>query len=150
MTTIKIGPWTVEADAAATRGCYAQLGDSFSEGCTCDPCKNFALVREQAYPPEIVALFQQLGVDSRQVFELSHYSRMPSGLHLYGGWHYICGSIKSGPDSVKGTNPYQINPTFAIELTHTHQARQPFSGFSCVQVDFYAELPWVSDLPEAD
>ena len=24
-------------------------------------------------------------------------SRMPSGLHLYGGWFYFCGSIERGP-----------------------------------------------------
>jgi hypothetical protein len=150
MTTVEIGPWTVEADATATKRCYAQLGDDFSEGCTCDPCKNFAIVRGQAYPPEIVVLFHQLGIDRWKPFELSHYSRMPSGLHLYGGWHYLCGSIKSGPKSPNGTNPYQINATFAIELTQTDQARQPFSEFPCVQVDFYTELPWISDLPEAD
>jgi hypothetical protein len=83
----------------ATKRYYQQIeGDDPTDGCNCDPCQNFTLVREQAYPPEILRLFQELGIDERKPFELSHYGRMPSGLHMYAGWHYFCGSIERGPE----------------------------------------------------
>jgi hypothetical protein len=147
--TITFGPWTIQADVAATKQCYQQSEEVPIEGCGCDPCQNFALAQDQAYPPEIVALLEDLGIDLWKPFELSHYCRMPSGLHLYGGWHYFCGSIECGPELGK-SNPHRFNPTFQIELTRPDTPRSPFSSFPCVQVDFYTELPWKSDLPEPD
>ncbi len=147
--TVVFGPWTIQADAAATRHCYEQTEEVPAEGCGCDPCRNFALVREQAYPQEVVTLFDELGIDWQKPFELSHYCRMPSGLHLYGGWHYFCGSIERGPEPEK-SNPHRLTPAFEIKLTRPDAPRRPFSKFPCVQVDFYAELPWKSDLTEPD
>lgn len=147
--TINFGPWTIQADVEATKRCYEQTEDVPPEGCGCDPCRNFALVREQAYPSEIVTLFETLGIDGRKPFELSHYCRMPSGLHLYGGWHYFCGSIERGPEPGE-PNRYRLNPTFEIQLFRSDAARPPFSECPCVQVDFYTELPWRSDLREPE
>lgn len=147
--TIAFGPWTIQADATATRQCYEQSEKIPEEGCCCDPCRNFALVRAQAYPQEIVSLFAELGIDRQKPFELSHYCRMPSGRHLYGGWHYFCGSVDRGPEPEK-SNPHRITPVFEIELSRPDAPRRPFSDFPCVQVDFYMELPWKSDLPESD
>jgi hypothetical protein len=146
---ISFGPWGIRADVEATKRCYQQTEEVPPEGCGCDPCRNFALVQEQAYPPEILTLFEDLGIDRRKPYELSHYCRTPSGLHLYGGWLYFCGSIERGPEPGK-PNPYRLNPTFSIELFRPDTPRHPFSEFPCVQVDFYTELPWKSDLPEAD
>ncbi len=60
-------------------------------GCDCGPCRNFAALAVEAYPKDVVRFFGEIGIDRDQPFELSHYSRMPSGLHLYGGWHYFAG-----------------------------------------------------------
>jgi hypothetical protein len=149
MKQIVFGPWTIKPDREATKHCYEQTEVIPAEGCGCDPCRNFALVREQAYPPEVIALFEELGIDPWKPFELSHYSHMPSGLHLYGGWHYFCGIIEGGPAS-RSSNPHRVNPTFEIAIARPDAARRPFSDFPCVQIDFYTELPWHSNLPEPD
>ncbi len=146
--TISVGPWTVRADIEATKHCYEQTQEVPPEGCGCDPCRNYALVRDQAYPPDVIALFTELGVDPWKPFELSHYSRMPSGLHLYGGWHYVCGFIERGPDSRRST--HRVNATFEIAVTRPEAPRHPFSDCPCIQIDFYTELPWRSDLPEPE
>ena len=93
--TIVFGPWTIHADVAATRHCYQQTQEVPVEGCGCDPCRNFALVREQAYPQEIVALFDELGIDRQKPFELSHYCRC-----LRDFIYTVAGSISVAPLSV--------------------------------------------------
>ncbi len=63
MNRIVFGPWTIQPDTEATKLCYEQTEEVPPEGCGCDPCRNFALVREQAYPPAVIALFKELGID---------------------------------------------------------------------------------------
>ena len=144
---VAFAQWVVLADVQQTRLCYAQLQDDPWDECGCDACKNFALVHRQAYPPEVLSFFGDLGVDLRKPFELSHYGRLPSGLHLYNGWHHFCGSVASGPQS-GFSDPHRVHPTFQIAMFETHEARAPFNGVQCVQVEIYIELPWVIDLPE--
>jgi hypothetical protein len=149
--SIIFGPWVLRVDATATSQCYRRLKETRSSvdaACDCDPCKNFALVQDEAYPANIVRLFDDLGIDRHQPFELSHYSRMPSGLHLYGGWHYFSGSIDNGPAALNVV--HRVNPKFEVALKFVSEPRQPFPRSACVQLDFYTEVPWklASEEPE--
>jgi hypothetical protein len=96
---IRIGPWILQANVTATKACYEEVHVDTFAGCGCDPCTNYSLLHDRAYPPEVVRLFEKLGVDPRKPFELCHYGKMPSGLHLYGGWHYVCGSMEASQAS---------------------------------------------------
>ncbi len=147
ISEIAFGPWVVRANAEETRSRYASLREPPGGVCDCDACRNYILVREKAFPPEILSFLVELGIDPWQPYELSHYGRMPSGLHLYNGWHYFCGSVVSGPQS-EFSNPHRVHPTFQMEMFETSKARSPFSEFRCVQVEVYTELPWVIDLTE--
>jgi hypothetical protein len=134
--TVDFGPWVLRVDAAQTRRCYRQMEvtEPGAAACHCEPCKNFALVQEEAYPAHVKQLFDELGIDRKQPFELSHYSRMPSGLHLYGGWHYFCGSVESGPTSLNTL--HRVSATFEIGLTPVGGPRKPFPESACVQLAF--------------
>ncbi|MEI9977028.1 MAG: hypothetical protein WDO73_36250 [Ignavibacteriota bacterium] len=157
MSEIRYGPWQLRVDVEPTVRAYEQVEQGSAEGCDCDPCKNYVLVRSEVFPVDVLALFQSVGIDFRKEVELAHYSRMPSGLHLYGAWFYVYGSIASGPNSwttVEGTlkKPtfHRVNPTFEIGFTQVEKGREPFEHGSCVQVDFYVELPWRLEAPEPD
>lgn len=150
MRTVAFGAWILRVDTAATSRCYHQLRQTPSgPACDCDPCRNFGAVRIDAvYPNDAIRLFDDLGIEHDQPFELSHYSRMPSGLHLYGGWHYFCGSIESGPASLRQVE--RVAPTSQIALAPVRDARRPFPSSGCVQLDFYIEVPWIINAPEPD
>ena len=82
MTDTRFGPWTLRADVAATRRAYERIGQGSAEGCVCDPCKNFLVVRDEAYPPDVMRLFESLGIDYRKETEICHYCRLPSGVQV--------------------------------------------------------------------
>ncbi len=104
-------------------------------------CITFALVREQAYPLEMLALFDSIGIDFKKENEVHHYGRTPGGLHIYRGWFYVVGSIKQGPDSWLRLGDgkcegcfHRITPTFEVGLTQIFQ-----EGFTKKE-----NLPWRS------
>ena len=141
--TVAFGPWVLRVDAVETSRCYRLMEATEprpESACDCEPCKNFALVDGEAYPADVTRVFDDLGIDRKQPFELSYYSRMPSGLHLYGGWHYFCGSVEKGPTSLSA--PHRVSPTFEIALNPVDEPREPFPAHACVQLDFYTEVPW--------
>jgi hypothetical protein len=162
---IAFGPWTLCAYVESTRRCYRKIKESGSDRCWCDNCKNFAQVRGQAYPPELLTVFDSLGVDFQKESEVHYYGRTPAGLHTYRGWFYLVGSIEHGPESwhhPPNGKPekrfHRIGPCFEVGL-----GRKSGYGFSewetvliaagfadgpCVEIDFYADLPWLSDAPE--
>ncbi|MGD1098544.1 MAG: hypothetical protein ABSB35_42010 [Bryobacteraceae bacterium] len=157
MKQICFGPWTLRADAEATRRAYERTEQGSAEGCVCDACKNFVIVRDEAYPPEVLNLFETVGIDYRKETELSHYWGLPSGLQLYSGWFYFAGQVAGGPESwtyIRSTSRqaqlHRLTPRFEIGFTQMEKRSQHFSEFPSVQVDFCVELPWRSDAPEPD
>jgi hypothetical protein len=55
--------------------------------------------RHQAYPSEALAIFEQLGIDNRKESEIWHTHRDEFGLHHYGGFFHLVGTIESGKDA---------------------------------------------------
>jgi len=162
---IPFGPWTTRAFVAATRRFYAKIEESGSDRCGCDNCTNFAQVRDQAYPPEILMVFESLGIDYRKESEVHYYGRTPAGLHTYRGWLYLAGSIERGPESWHSqpdNKPerrfHRIGPGFQVGLGkksnygfsewETVLIAAGFADGPSVEIDFYADLPWLSDAPE--
>jgi hypothetical protein len=165
--TIPFGPWTIRAYVAATRRCYMKIKESGSDRCGCDNCENFTRVRDQAYPPEVLTVFDLLGVDFRKESEVHYYGRTPAGRHTYRGWLYLVGSIEHGPESWHNLPDKKTERRFhrfgpSLEIGLGKKSDYGFSewetvliaaGFAdgpCVEIDFYADLPWLSDAPEPD
>jgi len=156
-TKIAIGPWLVSADAEATRLAYRRIERSPADECVCDYCKNFVAVRNEAYPPEVIASFDLVGIDWRKELEILHCGDLPSGLHVYEGLFQLAGHIESGPDSwiilgqtSKQTNFYRLTSRFEIGVLQIEKASSPFSELPVVQVEFSVELPWRCGAPESD
>src|SRR5207245_428143 len=64
---------------------YPIWGERYGKmtSCGCDNCNNFAQVRDQVYPPEVLTIFDSLGIDFRKESEVHYYGRTPAGLHTY-------------------------------------------------------------------
>lgn len=69
ISTVVFGPWELRVHVEQTRACYQQTDEVSAEGCGCDACRNFALTRQLAYPPEVIAFFEELGIDRWKPFE---------------------------------------------------------------------------------
>jgi hypothetical protein len=164
ITTI-YGGWTVRAYSEATRRCYERIEESGSDLCGCANCKNFVLVRDRAYPPEVLIVLDSLGVDFRKESEVHYYGRTTAGLHTYRGWFYVVGSIEDGPESwrtpskSKSQRRYdRIGHSFQVEVNkksdygfsdwETVLISAGFGDGPCIEIDFYTDLPWLSDAPE--
>jgi hypothetical protein len=157
MTTAKFRRWRIEYDAEATRNAYAQVLQGCPERCGCDPCKNFAAARGYAYPTEIRAFFELLGIDINKEPEVYHNCRLENGLHSYGGWFHFIGSIENGRDAWKQIaensqqfDPEQVTDQFAVGLTRrTALIPASFGEQQVVQIEFETKIPWVIDSDEA-
>jgi hypothetical protein len=114
----RLGDQTFNFDKSATKAAYALLEGGYTDWCGCDPCRNFALQRTTAYPPEFRALLDRLGVDTMNEGEAFEYGPEPSGKHLYGGWFYFIGTI-----DVRGE--YQIEEDGFIYFIGTSFPKAP-------------------------
>jgi hypothetical protein len=158
MNIVRFGRWTLRCDSLATAQAYHAITQGAPERCGCDPCKNFAAQRQSLYPDTVAALLKQLGINPGREAETYHNARMPSGLHLYGGWFHFVGSIQEGEDAYVPVTPNA--GTFALEAVGEHfklgfssRAALPapsFQGKSLVQVEFAVEIPWVISAAEPD
>ncbi len=116
MERIRFHRWEFECDAEATRIAYQGVAEG-AESCSESVCQNFAAARSHAYPPEVLALFGELGIDHRKEAETFHWFRVGPkilqawedermrvsddvlGMHFHGGWFHFIGFIAEGPDS---------------------------------------------------
>lgn len=151
MQTLEYKEWRLAFDAERTRRAYAKLESGSSEQCGCAYCRNFAAVRSQAYPSEVLDLFDRLGVDPRKEAESYQTHREQSGRHFYGWWLHFVGRIVAGRDvkvpADENTSRLELaslTDDHAIGFTEQIQlAKEPFGGASLVQIEFTAYLPWV-------
>ena len=146
--------WTVYADVVATREAFSLVQKGGSEECSCAYCRNFLAIRQQVYPAEVLALFEQLGVDSTKEVEVMHLTQLDSGLHLYNGWLHLVGHLSSDSDS-KMSSGGDATSTDYIDLEQVGEYFQiglikgdslhypPFRDKSLVQIEFMVELPWI-------
>jgi hypothetical protein len=92
MIEFRIGDQLIRFDREATVIAYSEMRRGDADHCTCTACRNFALLRDKAYPGTFRSLLNQLGIDARKEGEAVHYG--PKGdLHFYGGWFYFVGEV---------------------------------------------------------
>ncbi len=71
-------------DPEATREAYAGITKPAEEQCGCTYCRNWGIQRQNIYEPELLELFDTLGIDHTKEIEVTHYLREEDGLHYYG------------------------------------------------------------------
>lgn len=159
--SIQVGPWLLAVDLPATRQAYAQLHE---EGvpealCTCSYCRNFALAQPALFPPEVRALFEQLGIDARYPSEVIIYNRTRPGEYVYGGWYHVIGQIIEDDAGTSHPTDHQQNPNdmivfaenFRLRLTTEYLPRpNVFDRSNLVALDFDCNVPWLLDEPQPD
>jgi hypothetical protein len=157
METIAIRRWRLQSDPEATRTAFSNRPLGSPESCGCSDCQNFAAARDRAYPSEVLAIFEQLGIDSHKESQIWHYCREGSGFHHYGGFFHFVGIIESGTDAKRIVNGHV---TFDLELigddfefgftSNAALVPKSFAGAQVVQLEFQTKIPWVLDIPESD
>ena len=157
METIAIRRWILQTDLEATRTAVSSRPLGSPETCGCSDCLNFAAARGRAYPSEVLAIFEKLGIDSHKESEIWHYCREDSGLHHYGGFFHFVGAIENGKDAKQMVNGHvtfdleQIGDDFEFGLTsNVALVPKAFAGAHVVQLEFQTKIPWVLDIPESD
>src|SRR6267154_6013290 len=157
MGTIAIRRWRLQSDPDATRRAFSNVPIGSPERCGCEHCLNFAAARNQAYPPEALAMFEQLGIDSCKESEIWHTHRDEFGLHHYGGFFHLVGVIESGKDAIQivgghGTFDLEsIGSDFQFGFTsNTNAPAAPgsFKGNAVIRLELQTKVPWVLDSPE--
>jgi hypothetical protein len=143
---VNFGDWLYTCDRSATAVAYSRARDGGSNGCTCNGCRNFVVVRDRVFPAEFVKLLESLGIDPHKDGEVYHNGRLALGRHDYGGWFHFVGFLDhTGDFSVvdfgDGFTAWMC-PKTAPEL-------QSLKGQSLVQLEFHStNVPWGLDEPE--
>ncbi len=158
MEIVNIGRWNLSCDREATRTAYSGVPKSSPESCGCEECLNFAAARDQAYPSEALAIFEQLGIDSRKEAETWRTHRDESGLHHYSGFFHFIGFIESGRDAkrmiAEGSSTFDLELIGGyFEYGFTSDAAlipESFAGEEIVQLEFQTKVPWMLNTPESD
>jgi len=158
METVRFGRWELTCDPERTRKAYAAVVKGSPEECGCEPCINFAALRGQIYVPEVLTLFEKLGIPPNREAEIYHMARLESGRHLYGGWFHFVGAIVSGADAAQQIAERIWQPdleragdNFSLRFSsHFALVRESFAGLHLVQVEFTAKVPWILPTIEPD
>jgi hypothetical protein len=157
METIAIRRWQLQSDPEATRRAFSEVPTGAPESCGCGDCLNFAAARDRAYPSEVLAIFEQLGIDRSKESEIWHTHRDASGLHHYGGFFHLVGAIEEGKDAMvmangRGTYDLEgIGEDFDFGFTsNIALLPTPFGESPIVQLEFQTRIPWVLNTPESD
>jgi hypothetical protein len=157
METIVIRRWILQTDPEATRVAFSDVPTGSPESCGCGDCLNFVAARDRAYPPEALAIFEQLGIDRSKESEIWHNYRDASGQHHYGGFFHFVGALEGGKDAmvmINGHGTYdleRIAEEFDFGLT-SNVALVPaaFGENQIVQLEFQTRIPWVLNTPESE
>lgn len=156
METVRFLRWVLHVDPERTRESYSQIATGGAEECGCEPCENFAAARGSVYPPEVLELFERLGVNPMLEAEVMHLCRLPNGLHQYAGWLHLVGQIaeggecwrEAGPDS-RTQDLEPVAESFQLGFSSDRAvANDAFDALPVVAVEFNAEVPWVAETEE--
>jgi hypothetical protein len=125
---------------------YRQAERGGADTCDCIWCRNFRKARATIFPPEFLALLEQLGIDPNKEAEAYHCAQLPPGRHDYGGWCHFVGTIEQTEDA----RPVQLAAGFTAWMSAAYAPRLPsLEGLPVVQLVFSSEtVPWL--LEEAE
>jgi len=140
MEELRIGPWRVRYDAAATRRAYERIRHGGAEECRCSTCRNYIAARSSAFPAEFLRLLERLGVDPAKERESYYVQAAAPGRHVYSGWFHFVGEVVEGPAEVLA-----LGERFHFYITNeTALVPEAFAGKAVAQIEFTTEVPWVT------
>ena len=142
MEAFHLGDQTFYFDKSATEAAYALLVGGDADRCGCDACRNFALQRTTAYPPEFHALTDRLGIHPLKEGEAVHYGPESSDQHVYGGWFYFVGTME-----VPGEFQIRENGFSYFIGTRFPKPPAPFQGQPVLALEFMTRLRWALATP---
>jgi hypothetical protein len=147
MELLELPGWSIEHERSATAAGYACAPPAGPETCGCGPCHNWATTRDRVLPEAFRRLLEQLGIPWHREAEVYHNCRMESGLHSYGAWYHFVGRVLFGEQEC---SPHVAFGPFSVYF-HSRPVLVPeaFRGHPVVQLEVIAEVPWLSDVPEA-
>lgn len=93
-TTVRIGRWLVEAHPDETRRMLETRRGA--DNCACECCARFRSARDRAFTDEDVRLLRALGVDAGAAFEVTHWTEIAPGEHLYTVDFELMGRVIAG------------------------------------------------------
>lgn len=147
MQSLELPNWNILFDREATVAAYARIPRGGAESCRCDPCRNWVESRGQILPRELRDLLERLGIPPDRDAEVYHDGRLDSGLHSYGGWYHFVGRVVRG----EREDAPLLEFGFFRVFFHSSPGLVPeaFAGQPVVQLEFMAEVPWLSRIAEA-
>ena len=147
MDLLELPDWRIEYDRAAMIAECGAAPDTGPESCSCVPCRNWAATRERFLPNEFRELLDRLGIPFDREAEVYHNCRLDSGLHSYGACYHFVGRVLFGE---RECSPNVMFGPFSIYF-HSKPAllAESFGGQPVVQLEVVAEVPWLSEVPEA-
>ena len=147
MQRLDLRGWRILYERAATQAAYAQIPAGGADSCSCDPCRNWVRTRAVLFPPAFLALLDALGIPPDRDCEVYHNGRLPTGKHSYAGWYHFVGAVEFGEQA---GSPFVEYPPIQV-FFHSKPALLPeaFRDRPVVELDFLAEVPWLSDIPES-
>lgn len=138
-----LGTWVYAPNRTATIAAHANAVTGGADGCTCGPCRNFGLVREELFPPDFLALLDELGVDPRKDSEVTQSYRGDDGLCLYIGWFHFVGDLSGHRDAASDDEPL---PDFKFSFVDEYRPRLVEFGDQDMKVlEFWCYAPWRLD-----
>ena len=142
MAELPVGDQLIRFDRDATISVYSQIVQGDANSCGCSGCRNFALLRNKAYPDAFRDFLDMLGVDPSKEIEAVYYG--PKGeLHSYGVWFYFVGELlEAGERSVR------IGDEFHYWIRAAFPRRSAEFGQTVAAVECATIIPWA--LGEAD
>lgn len=156
MQLVELRKWRVLSDPDLTREAYARMEVPGSESCGCEACFNFAVVRHLIYTPEVLELFDWLGIDPLLEAEVRHDRRLAEGRHGYTVWFYLVGRIASGPATTVAAAGDDVRPCLERAgrgvgvgfCADRGGAPDVFDGLPVLRLEVSVVAPWVSNAPE--
>jgi len=147
MELLELPGWRIEYDRPTTAAAHARTPATGPETCGCDPCRNWAATRIRVLPEEFRSLLDRLGIPLDREAEVYHNCRLDSSLHSYGAWYHFVGRVLSGE---RECSPNVAFGPFSVYF-HSKPVLLPeaFAEMPIVQLEVAAEVPWLSDVPEA-
>ena len=149
--------FSVEIDAEATRRAYEGLPRT-DERCSCDGCQNFPLAIGKALSEEGRRLFESMGVDPAKATEAYVNLARDEGTIFYGAWYHLFGRIERKAETVPDVTAPEWgrdverdvgdNASILFSDKRFDPREDPFRvDANVVQMDLYADVPWVMDGP---
>ena len=156
MQVIEMHKWAVRCEPDLTREAYALIDSGGAEICGCEECFNFAASRHLLYTPDVLALFDSLGVDPLLEADARHCACLGAGRHGYTARFYLVGEIADGPATTVARHgacdESSLEPAgggicvgFSVGAGDAPEA---FSGLPVVCLEVSVVAPWVSNAPE--